>query len=367
MWTINENKEWAHLRLFEWVSDMHGVPQSPVHHAEGDVAIHTQMVLKALESLQDYKLLDQQQGEIVWAAALLHDVEKRSTTIVNGEGSIVSPGHARKGAMTVRQILYRDIPTPFNIREEIVGLVKYHGLPVWIFDKPDPVKALLKASLEVNTQLLYLLAKADMLGRICSDKEEMLYRVEMFREFCIENNCWGIPRAFESDLSQFRYFYKDDQAPGFVPFDDTTTDVIMLSGIAGSGKDHYLSKYHKDLPIISLDDMRRKMKIDRKDTRGNGRIIQEAIELAKQYLRSNKAFVWNATNITVQMRMQLIALFATYNARICLVYLEVPYRVLIGQNKGREFAIPAIALERMIDKLEVPQLWEAHKVVYHCS
>lgn len=367
MWTISEHKEWERLKLLDWVADMHGVQQSPVHHAEGDVAIHTQMVLSELVALQEYKDLDAQAQEILWAAALLHDVEKRSTTIIDDNGNITAPGHARKGAMTARQILYRDIPTPFAIREEIVGLVKYHGLPIWIFDKPDPVKALLKTSLEANTRWLYLLAKADMMGRICADKEEMLYRVEMFREFCLEHNCWGIPRHFETDLARFRYFHKEDQSPGFVPFDDTTADVIMLSGIAGSGKDYYAAKYFKDVPVISLDDMRRKQKVDRNDSKGNGRVIQEATELAKHYLRSGEKFVWNATNITAQMRGQLIDLFATYNTRICLVYIEVPYKKLIGQNKAREYSIPAPAIERMIDKLEVPKLWEAHQVNYVCA
>ncbi|SUC46446.1 Uncharacterised protein [Providencia stuartii] len=57
-----------------------GVPQDALHHAEGDVATHTQMVLAALEALPEYQQLPVLQQNIVWAAALLHDVEKRTTT-----------------------------------------------------------------------------------------------------------------------------------------------------------------------------------------------------------------------------------------------------------------------------------------------
>ncbi|MBD2767535.1 AAA family ATPase [Hymenobacter sp. BT664] len=364
MWRIHECTDWDSLRQFGWVRDMRGIPQSPIHHAEGDVEIHTRLVLEQLEQLPEYLELPEQEQHLVWAAALLHDVEKRSTTITDENGSIVSPGHAKKGALTARSILYREVPTPFAIREEIVGLVRYHGLPLWVFEKPDPVRALLKASLEVNTRLLVLLAKADILGRICSDQQEMLYRIEMFREFCIEQDCWGKPKEFPSDLARFLYFRKEEQTADYVPFDDRKAEVVILSAIAGSGKDHYLKQHHAEHEVISLDEMRRAQKISHGDARGNGRIIQAAKERARECLRKHQPFVWNATSITAQMREQLVDLFEVYNPVIRIVYLEVPYQQLLSQNRNRQFPIPEAALENMIAKLEVPKLWEAHTVQY---
>src|SRR5688572_7686710 len=114
MWTFTTNKDWAHLHSqFDWVRDMEAVPQDPVHHAEGNVAVHTRMVIDALQQLEGYQKLPAQQQEILWAAALLHDVEKRSTTVHEPDGSITSKGHSKKGAMTTRQILYTQEPTPF--------------------------------------------------------------------------------------------------------------------------------------------------------------------------------------------------------------------------------------------------------------
>lgn len=60
--------------------------------------------------------------------------------------------------------------------------------------------------MEVNLQWLCLLAKADMLGRICDDQEEMLYRIACFEEFCKENECWENPYRFKSDAAKM-YFY----------------------------------------------------------------------------------------------------------------------------------------------------------------
>lgn len=366
MWTISAIKNWQTLyERFDWVRDMRGVPQDRVHHAEGDVETHTRMVLAALEDLPGYKTLNEQEKEILWASALLHDVEKRSTTIHNEDGSISSPNHAKKGAATTRSILYRNVPAPFHVREAVVKLVRYHGLPLWVFHKPDPEKALLAASLSVNTHHLSLLAEADVLGRECADRNDLLYRVEMFRELCREQEAYGQPKKFASSLGKLHYFQKAESSPDYLPFDDTQCEVFLLSGLPGSGKDNYLRKNLRDLPIVSIDDIRRKHKISPTDKKGNGQAIQMAKEQARVYLRSKTSFVWNATNITHSMREQLVDLFLTYKARVKIVYIEVPYATLRAQNREREHIVPGPALERMIDKLEVPSQEEAHEVIYH--
>jgi len=212
-----------------------------------------------------------------------------------------------------------------------------------------------------------MLATADVLGRICADSDELLYRIGLFKELAMENDCWDKPREFISAISKFQYFRKENRQPDFEAFNDTNGEVIMMAGIAGSGKDFYILKHFPSLPVVSLDEMRRKAKINYGDTKGNGRIIQAAKEQAKIYLRSGTRFIWNATNITAQMREQLIDLFEPYKPSIKIVYVETPYQKLKAQNNNRDFAIPGNAVERMIDKLEVPRSWEAMEVKYVVS
>ncbi|KIO74876.1 poly(A) polymerase [Pedobacter lusitanus] len=366
MWTISQNKEWAKLESkFDWVARMKEVPQDAFYHAEGDVAVHTQMVLNALIQEDAFKKLNVQEQEILWAAALLHDVEKYSTTNIEEDGRIASPGHARKGAMTARQILYQHESAPsLEIREQIAGLVRYHGLPLWIFEKPDPLKSLIKVSMEVNLQWLVLLARADMLGRLCNDQEEMLYRIDCFEAYCREYDCWDSPRNFVNSEAKMYYLSHESSYLDYVPFELPSFQVILMSGLPGAGKDTFIKKYYSDMPVISLDHIRNEKGIRPTDKSGNGQVIQEAKEQARIFLRKKQGFVWNATNVTRQMRGQLIDLFVSYKATVNIVYLEVPFQQLYVQNRNRDARVPDAVLDRLIHKLEVPALWEAHHVFY---
>ncbi len=365
MWQIINTTNWKIIRnKFSWIRDMEAVPQNPIYHAEGDVAIHTEMVMNALLRLPEYKVLNEQDQQILFATALLHDVEKRSCTKTELDGRITSKGHAKKGAFTARTILYKDIKTPFEIRERISKLVRYHGLPLWIFEKPNPQKALLQASLEVNLEHLAIFAKADILGRICADKEELLYKIELFKAFCQEQNCYGQPYPFTTDLARFTYFQKEDSSPDYVPFEKEKGEVIMLCGLPGTGKDTFIQKYYKDWPVVSLDDIRRAHKISPKNTKANGKVLQIAKEMMKTHLRKQQFFVFNATNIIQQLRSQWIDLFTTYGARVKIVYLEVPYNQLMRQNQNRSHIVPTNVMERMIKKLEIPSRVEVETVAY---
>ncbi|GAL84207.1 hypothetical protein MYP_1435 [Sporocytophaga myxococcoides] len=325
------------------------------------------MVTEALIGLDEFKMLNEQDQHILFASALLHDVEKRSTTVIEDDGRITSKGHAKKGELTARNILYTEVETPFFIREAIAKLVRHHGLPLWVFEKEDPVKAAISASLEVSTMHLSLLAQADILGRVCPDKDELLYKIELFSELCREHDCFGKAKQFRDNISKFFYLQRKESGVDFVPFNDTKFEVIMMAGIPGAGKDTYVKKHFPDLPVVSLDDIRRRLKIDPTDSKGNGTVIQEAKEAAKVYMRARKSFVWNATNITRSMREQLIDLFTSYGGRVKIIYVEVPYKVLLKQNENREYAVPLNVIQKMIQKLEVPSAVEAQEVLYEAG
>lgn len=364
---IGQSLDWDDLiDSYSWIADMNGVPQDPIWHAEGDVLAHTRMVTEALTSLPEFHALSEQEKHVIVSAALMHDIEKRSTTTeeeIDGKVRIVSPRHAKRGEFTARELLYKEHLTPFHIREHICKLVRLHGLPLWAITKDNPNKEVIFSSTVVQNHMLSMLAKADVLGRICPDQEDILMKIELFDELCRDNECLHNPKSFKSNYGRFLYFNKAESYTDYEPFDDLICTVTMMCALPGSGKDTYIRK-NLDQPILSLDNIRRENKISPTDKKGNGQVIQMAKEKAKEFLRSKTSFVFNATNITKDMRSRWISLFTDYNARVKIIYIEVPYKKLLKQNADRDHKVPENVLHSLITKLEIPDVREAHDVEY---
>ncbi len=349
-------------KQYSWVRNMFSTEQDKTHHAEGNVGIHTEMVMHSLIGLNGFKTLSHEEKKIMFLGALFHDVEKRSTTREEN-GNIISPGHAKKGEISTRSILYKNFEVDFHTREQICKIVRHHGLPLWIFSKPNPIKSLTESSIVSNNFWLYLISLADVHGRFCEDKDDLFYRIELFKEYANESNILNQPKSFKDNHSKVLFFEKEDSFVDYVPFDDTQFEVIVMSGLPGSGKDYYIEN-NFSIPVISLDELRRKYKIKPNDKYGTGFIIQTAKERAREYLRKKEPFVWNGTNITKQIREQVVGLIRSYNARVKIIYIETPYVKLKNQNKNREYPIPNIELEKFISKVEIPSPTEAHIVEY---
>ncbi|MEQ9236639.1 AAA family ATPase [Coleofasciculus sp. E2-BRE-01] len=204
------------------------------------------------------------------------------------------------------------------------------------------------------------LAEADIRGRLCDDPLELLERVEFFREYCQENNCFVDPRPFPSDHSRFVYFQKDDRDPNYAAFDDTRFEVVLMSGLPGAGKDSWIQENLPDWTVISLDELRQAMKISPTDNQAA--VAERARAIAKDYMRAEKSFVWNATNLSRQLRSSLINLFSAYHGRIRIVYLEAAWEELLRRNRSRATKVPEAVMQRMRDRVEVPDMTEAHQV-----
>ncbi|NME67236.1 AAA family ATPase [Flammeovirga aprica] len=352
---------------FDWLEELKNIPQDAIWHQEGDVFTHTKMVVEALLKMEDFKDLDSTAQYILFLSTLFHDIEKRSTTtheIIDGQERIVSPNHAKKGAHTVRSILFEKYNTPFEIREHISNLVRLHGLPLWAIDREDPTKEVIKSSLMTNNKWLSMLARSDVLGRICEDKEDILYKISLFDELCKEQDCWDKPYTFASNYGRFLYLNRSDIAPFYHPFEDLKFEVIVLSGLPGVGKDTFIQKNLEEYPMVSLDNIRRENQFDPTNTKHNGKVIQLAKEEAKVLLRKKEPFVFNATNLTSDLRQKWISLFVDYKAKVRIIYLEKPLKEILQQNNQRQWVVPEQVILKLSKKIDIPQYHEAHEIDY---
>ncbi|HRI07299.1 MAG TPA: AAA family ATPase [Nannocystaceae bacterium] len=348
--------DWASLDA-PWIAELAACPQDPEHHAEGDVWTHTKMVCEALVHLPEWQALPEGERELVFAAALLHDIAKPACTRIE-DGRIRQPGHSLRGAAMLRAMLWR-AGAPPRVREAIAGLVRHHQVPFFLIDHADPRRRLAALSQVARCDHLALLTRADALGRITRDPQRLLDNIDLFTALAEGEGCDRAPFAFPSDHTRFLYFRDEGRDPHTLAFDDTRCEVVVMSGLPGSGKDRWI-RDNLDLPVISLDGIRDEL--DMPATGEQGAVINAARDRAREHLRRGEPFVWNATCLGRDIRRRIIDLCAAYRARVRLVYIEVPRARLLQQNRARAAVVPEAAIERMTRLWEPPDATEAHRV-----
>lgn len=346
--------------------------QSPTYHAEGDAYVHTLMVCDALKSLPDYQELNERQQHILYVAALLHDIGKIPTTIFV-DGDWHTPHHAPTGSRMVRELLWKDYglcgqKELMEVREAICLLVRYHSYPPVAIERNNPRLRLQRMAAnsllvpDFSIKMLCILCKADMLGRKCIDQQEVLEKIVMCEELAKEEGCYDSCYTFPSSYTQRAYLVGRDIWKDQELYDDTWGEVILMSGLPGTGKDTWINNNLSGIPVISLDDIRRVNKIP--PTAEQGLVANLAREQAKEYLRQHQPFVWNATNITPQTRDSLVGLFETYHAHVRIVYLETDWQTLFERNHSRDDIVPQSVIECMLGKMVLPEAYEARNVVW---
>ena len=352
------------------IEKMSQTPQNPEFHGEGDVWTHTQMVCESLVNSAAWLALETRRQEILYTAALLHDIGKTICTREEN-GTIVSPNHSSAGERIARKTLWqhfglRGTYEAMNFRECVCSLIRHHSKPFHFYEveQPDRTVITLAAHGELvsdfTNEMLGILVEADMKGRITEGIDDRLEHLYLFRETAKEVGCFAAPFPFPSPFSRYAYLSGRDIFPGQELYNDTWGTVIMVAGLPGTGKDTYIEKHYSNLPMVSLDNLRKKMGVSPSEPQW--KVVNAAKELAKDYLRNKQPFVWNATNITPFMREKQIRLFEDYNALVKVVYLETEWDTLLSRNKSREAPVPEAAIESMAEKLIPPNLNEAHEV-----
>jgi tRNA nucleotidyltransferase (CCA-adding enzyme) len=154
-------------QLFPELQALVGVPQEPEWHPEGNVDVHTLMVVDEARKLIDD--LDRPRRVAVMLGALAHDLGKPPTTEFV-DGRTRSRGHDEAGIEPTLSLLDRlgiFSLDGFDVRDQVIQLVKYHLKPGEFYKAKSPVGdgAFRRLARKVEPDLLYRVAKADSLGR----------------------------------------------------------------------------------------------------------------------------------------------------------------------------------------------------------
>ena len=150
--------------------EMHALidcPQEPEWHPEGDVWIHTLMVIDRARERNDD--LDRPRLATVMLSAVCHDFGKPSTTTVI-DGRIRSLGHEEAGVAPATRLLNRlnvHSLDNFDVRAQVLAITAHHLKPGAFYKVRDELTdgAFRRLAQKLDMELLARLAKADCLGR----------------------------------------------------------------------------------------------------------------------------------------------------------------------------------------------------------
>lgn len=177
-------------RLFPEIKALVDCPQEPEWHPEGDVWVHTLLVVdEARKRIDD---LDKPRQLVVMLGALVHDLGKPLTTAFV-DGRIRSIDHEQQGVAPATAVLERlNVHTVhgYDVRKHILGIVAHHLKPGMFRQSPTPVSdgAFRRLAQKVDLELLARVAKSDCEGRGGGfDCSAMDWFLERARELGVEH------------------------------------------------------------------------------------------------------------------------------------------------------------------------------------
>ncbi len=135
-------------------------------------------------------------------------------------GKLTARGHSGRGERMARRILYQ-LGAPLRAREQVARLVQLHQVPYFAMEHERPRDVAIGISHITRADLLCTVAEADIRGRVCADRANLLDNVELFREVCRETGCYTTPYPFASDHSRVEYYRRDARDPSYAAHDDT--------------------------------------------------------------------------------------------------------------------------------------------------
>lgn len=393
--------------IFPLMREYKNTIQDKIWHAEGDVHIHTDMVLQEIYKIFDENEFTPTQKRILILSALLHDICKPVTTYEKekeGRLCIVASKHEDIGR---DYLVYRlaELELPDFEYKEILNLVGLHQKPKMLVVKSGSRADYFKLMFECGYKLLYWLEVADMKGRICDDLEMSLMYLDEFYETCekYSEEYWNMILSLKSkyninrqrNLKVFKEFTYVDDAPHInyylgvshydlmydkiymaeevllkyygLNYDHMRSNVVIMCGIAGSGKSTLINEKYPEYHVISLDDIRKEINGKADDQSDFGRVIQLAKERLKQHLRKKENVVWDATNYRKDFRDQIISICMNYQA---YVKIEVVVRKLSDiklANSKRARQVDEEVILKQMERFQYPERHEAHEVIWNVS
>lgn len=376
---------------FPLLHELVHTPQDAKWHAEGDVFVHTAMVLEqAYARLRnEAAALDADRRFALVLAAVFHDIAKPLTTReqdFSGVVRIVAPRHADRGRSWLAWALPGQVPFP--IAQQVLALVGHHHDVLRLVVEGRPAREYRRLARLADTELLYHLEAADIAGRVSLVCGRELELVELFRLYCEDYRAWTRAPYTDWEAELYSMISDIDEATQQFIVEQSVRDfedglistpheaaarsfsyrsaysrLVVLCGPAGCGKSTWAASAYGDYSVVSLDALRRDIVGDTEDQSKNGQVLQAAKEQLREHLRKRRKVVWDATNVRRELRSGVLKLGFDYKAHVSLVVFYLAKHELYRRNNERERCVARNVIERQVTGMEWPYAHEAHRLL----
>lgn len=195
--------ELGHLNVLAPIAALKGVPQDPTWHPEGDVFVHTGMVVDRAAELASE--LDREAALQLMLGALCHDVGKPETT-EEVDGRVRSLGHEAAGAQVTKSWLSELSLGEKRVRA-VEALVRHHLAPAIYVSQGAKKKAYRRLARKldaagIHAVALERVARADHLGRTTPDA--LAGRFDAGTEFLAAAEAAGVIEGVPNDVVSAR-------------------------------------------------------------------------------------------------------------------------------------------------------------------
>lgn len=361
------------------IAKMKLCPQNSKWHAEGDVLVHTQMVLD-----EGFRLLPElsspEERLILILACLLHDIGK---PVVTDPMTLSAAGHENAGVILAGKILTR-LQVPLFIKTVVLDLVRDHGVLSALVRSRARDASYRRLALRCSCKMLYYLEKADYLGREGETKQELLDFLERFKEKTQQLKIFE--NTVPQELSQFSELLETKsfsplktrwivnqcvplwlngklpsslQEPVLQRYLNTESPpwLVYTMGISGSGKSTW-AKLQRDFFYISTDQTRKELLGSEENLSNDRAVFSLGYSRMREALKEKRSVLWDATNISYRARSRLLNHAQSFHPCVALIYFPLNFQDSLQQNEQRDRQVPKGILWQQAAQLVEPKFHE---------